>query len=1014
MDKNLILSDADIHPLAFRPMVLDPVSLGHYLDTQRLPLTVSLPMPDGSFMDFTVVEIPVMEPGLAASFPEIRTFSGRSFSGEFSLRADLTPAGFHAMISGNGTAVFIDPVSRFTTTQYLVYHKSDFRPDPLRIFEEIDPLEPPSAEISLGTNAPGHTNEFSQSPATESDGSRRTYRLAVAATGEFTTFHGGTVTAAMGAIASTINRINGIFERDLSIRLVLVNNNDQIIFTDANADPFTNNNPALLVNQSQSTLDALIGTANYDLGHTFGTGPGGLAALGVACFTGYKGQGVTGSNAPVGDPFAVDLVAHELAHQLGAHHTFNGSSGSCTTNRYAPTAFEPGSGSTIMGYAGICAGQNLQSHSDDYFHAVSQAEIFAFTVTGVGNSCPVKTVLGNNAPTANGGPDYTIPVSTPFELVGTATDPDGGLLSYNWEQYDLGASGPPDDPNKTDGPLFRSFSPTSQPSRIFPRIADILNKTTTAGEVLPGTGRTLNFLFSVRDNHPGGGRVNVDTVKVNVAGAAGPFRITSQNTPGFVWPGGTPLPITWDVAGTQAAPVNCTKVNISLSIDGGYTFPYILGSQLPNSGNAFVTVPNLDITQARIKVKAADNVFFDISDANFTIQKVVRPVVRFDKTEYLTSESEAVGADCERVKEVMIPVKVSHPPLENVVVNILVPTTSTAIQSEDYVFPQGTQITFPAGDSSTRFVSIRILDDAVYETTEILTLELRVADTTRAEAGKVFSVNVRISDDDISMTGNVPISSVTGLSHSYALGPLASVNFFDETSGQLMLSMENLGSTDWGCVWVEIDREGKGATSFQSSDTSHQYDLMDKTFFVYTENSPPAGSYRVSLYYTDEEATGWKNITGNDWSDLNIVLSPGAVSNITPDQLEPDGKVKIIRAESEGSFSGGYKVTGTFQAWAGGLGVGKTEEDTLVADSPLQVLVYPNPFSETLKVVVEGAGPATLTITSPTSGTLYRQNWDISENNQVEIPMGDLPSGIYFYSVLNGGKAEGGMLIKYP
>lgn len=1103
---SLSLADADIRPLAFRLVSLDAALLGSYLSqvSKTVPAVITVPLPDGTFLDFLMYESSVMEPGLAARFPQIRTFSGQALSGHFSLKADLTPAGFHAMISGKGSVVFIDPASRSTTTDYLVYRKADFMPDPSQVFEEMDPIVPPSVEIVQPVS--GHSLEFSANAAMESDGNRRTYRLAVAATGEYTTFHGGTVAGALAAIVTTINRVNAIYERDLSIRLVLVNNNDQALFTNASADPFTNNNPALLVNQSQSTLDALIGTNNYDLGHTFSTGPGGLAALGVACFTGYKAQGVTGSSSPVGDPFAVDMVAHELAHQLGAHHTFNGSTGSCAGNRYAPTAFEPGSGSTIMSYAGACFGQNIQTHSDDYFHAVSTGEIFAFTVSGLGNTCPIKTSIGNNAPTANAGADYVIPVSTPFELAGSGTDPDGDVLTYTWEQYDLGAAGPSDDPNAPDGPIFRSIPPQNQPARIFPRLSDILNKTTTPGEILPGIGRTLNFLFTVRDNHPGGGRVTVDTARVEIIPQAGPFRITNPNAPGFVWPGGAPLTVSWDVAGTTAPPVNCAKVDVLLSIDGGLTFPYTVGSQVANSGSAFVVLPNIDATQARLKVKAFGNIFFDISDANFTIQKVTRPVVRFDKTDYIVSEKDAAGASCERYVEMMIPVSLSLPPQDSVVVNIQSLAVSTGILDADFTFPNGTQLTFPAGNGATRHFLVWVADDAVHEPEEMLSLELSVADTLRAEVGKVNQTTIRITDDDPDMTGNLAIATSLGVSRSFPFGADATIHLFDENTGKLMLSLENMSKEDWGCTWVEIDRTGTGASPFWREDSSHQFELLDKTFFVYTENQPAAGRYRVTMYYTQSEVDGWKSITGNEWAALEVIVSPGAIANISPDQQEPDGKVLIAKAEQSGKWGNDYQVSAIFSAATGGIGVGKTgiegfglewltlegkyeegmgvnlewatneeqnmayfvverlekgqgfvpvsseitaagfsisQKSYIFTDSiptepyadyriravfsndsvaysgllrvetayPL-VTVYPNPFVDGLKLFVEGEGPAILMITSATSGVLYRQDWDISENSLVELPLGGLPSGIYFYTVVNRGRSAGGMIIK--
>ncbi|MCB0837445.1 MAG: hypothetical protein KDD99_12325, partial [Bacteroidetes bacterium] len=333
-----------------------------------------LPLPDGNRERFGVNEYEMMEAGLQAAFPQIHTWTGVGLDRpELKVNIDLTQKGFHALILGPGFSAYIDPYSSSDKNQYVSYFKKDYNSS--QTYLELDPIE-----MSSEPFIPGMGN-----PPVESDGNLRTYRLAIAATGEYTTFHGGTVADAMAAITTTINRVNGIYERDLSVRMVLVNNNDQLIFTDQTTDPFSNNNANSILTQSQNTIDAVIGSGNYDIGHTFSTGSGGLAGLGVVCFNGYKAQGTTGRSNPVGDPFDIDYVAHEMGHQFGAHHTYNGSNGSCASNRHAPTAFEPGSGSTIMAYAGICTGQNLQSNSDAYFHSASLDEIIVYTTIGWGS-----------------------------------------------------------------------------------------------------------------------------------------------------------------------------------------------------------------------------------------------------------------------------------------------------------------------------------------------------------------------------------------------------------------------------------------------------------------------------------------------------------------------------------------------------------------------------------------------------------------------------------------------------
>jgi hypothetical protein len=439
-----------------------------------------------------------------------------------------------------------------------------------------------------------------------------TYRLAVAATGEYTAFQGGTVAQALAAINTTMNRVNGIYQRELSIRFVLIANETNIIYTNAMTDPYTNGDPNAMIGENQSNVDTVIGSGNYDIGHVFGTNSGGLASAGVCA--GNKARGVTGSGAPVGDAFDVDYVAHEMGHQFGANHTFNGSTGSCGGNRESGAAYEPGSGSTIMAYAGICGAENLQLNSNDYFHVKSLEEIVAFIG---GHSCDVETATGNVAPTVNAGPDFNIPMGTPFILTASGSDANGDALTFAWEEYDLGTQSPP---NTDDGsrPIFRSFTPTASPARTFPKLSDILNNTSTFGESLPTTTRNMTFQVTARDNRAGGGGVNSATMQVHVTNTSGPFAVTQPNT-AVVWTTGTTQTVTWNVANSTAAPVSCANVRILLSIDGGNTFPIVLNASTPNDGSAAITVPNVPSTTARVKVEAVGNIFFDISNQNFIV-----------------------------------------------------------------------------------------------------------------------------------------------------------------------------------------------------------------------------------------------------------------------------------------------------------------------------------------------------------------------------------------------------------
>jgi hypothetical protein len=458
-------------------------------------------------------------------------------------------------------------------------------------------------------------------PAVPSGSELREYWLAVAATGEYSIFHGGTVPDAMAAIVTAMNRVNGVYEREVAIRMNLVANNDDVVFLDPATDPYTNNNGGAMLGQNQTTLDNIIGSANYDIGHVFSTGGGGIASLAVTCKAGLKARGVTGLSSPTGDIFYIDFVAHELGHQWAGNHSFNGNSGNCSGGNGNPaTAYEPGSGSTIMAYAGICGSQNIQNTSDDYFHGISYDEIVAYSTAGIGDTCAATSDTGNDPPVVDPGASFAIPIETPFELCGTASDPDADPLTYNWEQFDLGPAGHPNSPSG-NAPIFRSFPAAPSGCRTFPQLSDLLANTQTLGEILPTYTRTMHFRLTARDNRSGGGGVDFDQgTEVAVSDLSGPFLVTSPNT-AVTWTGGTAETVTWDVATTNLPPVSCAAVDIVLSDDGGTTYPHVAVAGTPNDGSQTIVVPGSmpSTTEARLKVRCAGNIFFDISNADFEV-----------------------------------------------------------------------------------------------------------------------------------------------------------------------------------------------------------------------------------------------------------------------------------------------------------------------------------------------------------------------------------------------------------
>lgn len=633
-----------IIPSKFRTVRLDKVALEQFLETvpvagstdkKNNKVILEVPMPKGDTAKFYIWESSTMAPELAARFPDIKSYTGQGITdGTSTIKIDWTEFGFHAMILSPVTgSVFIDPYDQSTTTNYISYFKQDLKKNDLYIELELKSSnsEKPMASANVLTGP---------CRGTELD----SYRLAVACTHQYAIASTGlsnpTVAQTLAKIVTTINRVNGVYENEISVTLILVATENNVIFTKAATDPFTGNNDAYtLIDESQKVIDSAIGTPNYDIGHTFSTGGGGLAEVGVVCNSALKAEGITGSSSPSGDGYDIDYVAHEIGHEFGAHHTFNSILGNCGGgNRSASMAYEPGSSTTIMGYAGICGTDDIQPNSDPFFHAISFDEISNYlqsgatckTFTATGNTLPQVTTMNNNG--------ISIPLNTPFTLTATATDADGDAVTYSWEEWDLGNAGEWNSGGTTTtDPLFKARVPKTSGSRTFPDMAVILAGYPTnppeiigglKGETLPAVARPIKFRLTVRDNRAGGGGVVsggngcqtgfTAPFQINTVTGTGPFIVTVPDG-GETWGTNTIQTVTWNPAGTATAPVNCNAVTIQLSTDGGNTYPVTLLSNTPNDGSQQVVIPAMATNAARIRIVAVNNIFFDISNNNFTI-----------------------------------------------------------------------------------------------------------------------------------------------------------------------------------------------------------------------------------------------------------------------------------------------------------------------------------------------------------------------------------------------------------
>ncbi|WP_231372829.1 thrombospondin type 3 repeat-containing protein [Aureivirga sp. CE67] len=592
---------------------------------------ISIPNLDGTYSSFRIEEASNMSDVLQNKYPEIRSYIGYPLSKSTEvIRFSLSPQkGLSLTVfSTTSETRFIECVN-VQEERYMLYSRagSDSIQNKLNCLTD---------DISSVTNSISNNSQFFNKA---DDQTLRTFRLAMSVTGEYTDYHGGTVDDALAAINETMTRVNGIYERDFAINMELIDNTDDVIYIDSSTDPYSSND-GNYNSELQNTLTSEIGEANYDIGHLMsGIGNNGNAGcIGCICVDNQKGSGFTTSTVPEGDAFDVDFVAHEMGHQFGANHTHTHG-----WNEQTGAQSEPGSGSTIMGYAGITGPTtDVQSNSDDYFHHFNISQVLDYVKS---TSCQTEESISNSTPVADAGSDYIIPKSTAFVLTGSATDSDANdVLTYCWEQNDVAQPsnfGSTPSATSTTGPLFRSLDPTEDERRFFPKRETVYNNSlSTTWEVIPSVGRDLNFALTVRDN-ASIGQNDIDYMEVTVDGTAGPFEVTSQNS-SETWSGASQQTVTWDVAGTDGGNINVSNVNILFTTDNGET-TMELASNVANNGSYEITAPNISTTSGRVIVEAVDNIFYAVNTSAITIEEAENFQLTFDTmdTEVCNTETEA-------------------------------------------------------------------------------------------------------------------------------------------------------------------------------------------------------------------------------------------------------------------------------------------------------------------------------------------------------------------------------------
>jgi uncharacterized protein YndB with AHSA1/START domain len=964
---------------------------------------VSFPVSNGAIEQFRIMEAPVMHPDLAAKYPGIKSYVGKGIDDpSATIRFSLSnEKGLSSMLlSGTRNSIFIAPYAT-DLSNYAVYERTNSE-NRQHVFS------------CLTEDLPYHFKKNTENANKDADDQTlRTFRLAMSSTGEYTAYHGGTKAAALAAMNTTMTRVNGVYETDFAITMLLIANNDDVIYVNSGTDPYTNN----LNNELQSTLTSVITESDYDIGHLVhqeNNSNGNAGCIGCVCVDGQKGSGFTSHITPNGDDFDIDFVAHEMGHQFGGNHTHTHSGSSEGTG----AQMEPGSGSTIMGYAGITgANSDVQPHSDAYFHFFNIQQITNYVGS---TSCQTTTALANAVPIADAGSNYIIPKGTAFILEGAGSDADAGdVLTYCWEQANQGfdaSSGVT--ATSTTSPNFRSFSPTTSPDRYLPTLSAVLTgNLSTTWETVSNVARTMDFALTVRDNVAGGGQNKIAQMTVTVNGTAGPFTVTSQGTT-TSFNAFDNTTVTWDVAGTNSGAVNAPNVDIFLSMDGGYTYPLTLASGTPNDGSENIIIPNNATTNGRIMVRGSGNIFYAINAADFT---VVSP--SFD---YSLSPTPASITLCPPSDAVYTLNTNSFGGYSDLITLTAtgVPAGATATFSQNPVTPGNSSIltisntgaaaagnfTITVEGNSTSGIKTSDLTLIISDPTPNAATLISPADAT---TGVLFPTDFTWSTNagagilyDIDIASDATFSSIvdnsTGLAtNSYTSGALTSgtlyywrvkaynacgtaafsSTFSFETSSIINLPTTGTATTQTLCTGILLDSGGSG--SDYGSDEDSQITIA------------PTGATTVSLNFSSFTVeAGANNSCNYDYLEIYDGPTTGSTlidrycNNNIPTTVTSTGSAITLLFHSDYVVEeGGFEMTWQCNSIVGIDGV-----------SAAEISLYPNPTNNLVTVDL-GNNDAVEKITLfDIKGKVIYETVEFT-NSRIQINMANLSEGIYILNV---------------